>query len=266
MGIVNVTPDSFSDGGRFFAPEAAVGHGLDLVAQGAEILDVGGESTRPGAEPVAEAEELRRVLPVIAALAGRVAVPISIDTVKPAVARAALAAGASIVNDTAGHRAERGMWQVVAESGAGYVCMHMQGAPPTMQLQPAYADVGGEVAGFFAERLERLAQAGVGPEHVALDPGIGFGKTAGHNLQLLGHLEHLTKFVRPVVLGLSRKSFIGQSVGAQVQERLPGSLACACWAVQHGVQILRAHDVAATVQAIRMTEKLVAYKARCGQP
>jgi dihydropteroate synthase len=202
---------------------------------------------------------LRRVLPVIEALAREVTVLISIDTVKASVARAALAAGASLVNDTAAQRADAAMWELVAQSGAGYVCMHMQGAPPTMQLNPSYTDVCGEVADFFTAQLERLERAGVAREQVLLDPGIGFGKTTGHNLQLLRHLEHLTQFVRPVLLGLSRKSFIGQSVGAPVADRLPGSLACACWAVQHGVQILRAHDVAATVQAIRMTEALVAH-------
>jgi dihydropteroate synthase len=256
MGIVNVTPDSFSDGGRFFLPEAAVAHALELVAQGAEILDVGGESTRPGAEPVGEAEELRRVLPVITALVGRVAVPLSIDTVKPAVAAAALAAGASIVNDIAANRADPEMWRLVAGAGAGYVCMHMRGTPATMQVQPEYGDVVAEVAEFFAERLERLAKAGVAAEQVVLDPGIGFGKTAEHNLQLLAGLGSLTKFARPILIGVSRKSFIGKTVGAGLEQRLPGSLACACWAVAHGARIIRAHDVAETAQAVRMTEAL----------
>ena len=256
MGIVNVTPDSFSDGGMFFSSEAAVAHALELVAQGAEILDIGGESTRPGAEPVSEAEELRRVLPVFAALAGRVTVPLSIDTVKPAVAAAALAAGASIVNDIAANRADPAMWRLVAGAGAGYVCMHMQGTPATMQAQPEYGNVVAEVAEFLAERLERLAAAGVAAEQVVLDPGIGFGKTAEHNLQLLAGLGSLTKFVRPTLIGVSRKSFIGKTVGAGPEQRLPGSLACACWAVAHGAQIIRAHDVAETAQAVRMTEAL----------
>ncbi len=256
MGIVNVTPDSFSDGGMFFSSEAAVAHALELVAQGAEILDIGGESTRPGAEPVSEAEELRRVLPVFAALAGRVTVPLSIDTVKPAVAAAALAAGASIVNDIAANRADPAMWRLVAGAGAGYVCMHMQGTPATMQAQPEYGNVVAEVAEFLAERLERLAAAGVAAEQVVLDPGIGFGKTAEHNLQLLAGLGSLTKFARPTLIGVSRKSFIGKTVGAGPEQRLPGSLACACWAVAHGAQIIRAHDVAETAQAVRMTEAL----------
>ena len=256
MGIVNVTPDSFSDGGKFFPPEAAVAHALELVAQGAEILDIGGESTRPGAEPVSEAEELRRVLPVIQALAGRVTVPLSIDTVKPAVAAAALAAGASIVNDIAANRTDPKMWRLVAATGAGYVCMHMRGTPATMQARPEYGDVAAEVAEFFAERLGQLAAAGVAEEKVVLDPGIGFGKTAEHNLQLLAGLGSLTKFARPILIGVSRKSFIGKTVGAGLEQRLPGSLACACWAVAHGAQIIRAHDVAETAQAVRMTEAL----------
>lgn len=256
MGVVNVTPDSFSDGGQFLQPEAALAHAQMLVREGAEILDVGGESTRPGSPRVDEAEELRRVIPVIEALAGRVSVPISIDTIKPAVARAALAAGASLVNDVAAHREDAEMWRLVAETGAGYVCMHMQGTPATMQTAPHYEDVVREVGAFFAERLERLAAAGVAPEQVALDPGIGFGKSTTHNLQLLGALGSFTRFARPLVLGVSRKSFIGNIVPAPVTERLPGSLACASLAVAHGVQIIRAHDVAATCQAVRVAEAI----------
>jgi len=257
MGIVNVTPDSFADGGRYFAPEAAVARGVELAQQGAALLDIGGESTRPGAVPVAEAEELRRVLPVVAALARAVDVPLSIDTQKPAVARAALEAGASLVNDVAAHRAEETMWRVVAEHGAGYVCMHMQGTPQTMQVNPRYQDVVAEVGTFFAERLARLAAAGVAAEQVVLDVGIGFGKTLEHNLQLLRGLAGFRRLGRPLLLGVSRKSFIGQLVGAEVAARLPGSLAAACWAVTHGVQMLRTHDVADTVQAVRLTEALL---------
>jgi len=258
MGIVNVTPDSFSDGGRFFQKEAAVAHAWELIGEGAEILDVGGESSRPGAEPVSESEELRRVLPVVAALAGRVPVPLSIDTVKPAVARAALAAGASIVNDIAAHRADPAMWRIAAEAGAGYVCTHLHGTPTTMQVQPVSGDVVATVTDFFTDRLRRLADAGVAAEWVVLDPGIGFGKTAGQNLQLLAGLRGFTKFQRPLLLGVSRKSFIGKTVGAGLEQRLPGSLACECWAVAHGAQIIRTHAVAETRQAIRMTEALQA--------
>lgn len=262
MGIVNVTPDSFSDGGRYLEPAAAVAHGLELVAQGAEIIDVGGESTRPGAAPVSEAEELRRVLPVVEALAARAGVPVSIDTKKPAVARAALAAGASLVNDVAAGNAGAEMWEAVAAAGAGYVVMHMQGTPRTMQAAPTYADVVGEVGGFFAARLERLRAAGVPFECVALDPGLGFGKTARHNLQLLAGLEAFKKHQRPVLVGASRKSFIGATVGAALAERLPGSLACAVWAVARGAQLLRVHDVAETVGAVRMAEALLAEQPR----
>ncbi len=258
MGIVNVTPDSFSDGGRFLDPAAAVGHGLELVEQGAEILDVGGESTRPKAAPVDEAEELRRVLPVIEQLAARVRVPISIDTQKPGVARAALGAGAALVNDIAANRAGPGteMWQVVAGAKAGYVCVHMQGTPPTMQAAPHYSDVVREVEAFFTERLARLAAAGVTADQVVLDVGIGFGKTVEHNLQLLAGLRSFTKLKRPVLLGASRKSFIGRLLDAGVDQRLPASLACGCWSVSAGVQMIRAHDVRETVQAVRMFEAI----------
>jgi len=258
MGIVNVTPDSFSDGGRFLDAQAAVAHALRLVEQGAEIIDVGGESTRPGALPVGEAEERRRVIPVIERLAGQVKVPISIDTVKPGVARAALDAGASIVNDVAANRTDDALWRLVAEARAGYVCMHMQGTPRTMQANPVYADVAREVGEFFFERIRRLSDCGVGREHIILDPGIGFGKTVEHNLQLLAAARGFTRFERPLLVGVSRKSFIGTLLGAELAARLPGALACACAAVAAGVQIVRTHDVAETVQAIRMTEAILA--------
>lgn len=261
MGIVNVTPDSFSDGGQFLDADKAVAHALKLAEQGAEILDVGGESTRPGAPAVSEAEELRRVIPVLEQLAGRVSVPISIDTLKPAVAKAALAAGASLVNDVAANRPDGLMWRVVAEAGAGYICMHMQGTPQTMQASPLYDNVVREVGEFFSERLARLAACGVATEQVALDPGIGFGKTAEHNLQLLAALGTLGKFARPVLLGVSRKSFLGRIVPAPVTERLPGSLACAALAVAAGVQIIRTHDVAETVQAVRVTEAILSKRS-----
>jgi dihydropteroate synthase len=279
MGIVNVTPDSFSDGGKFFDPAQAVAHALELVAQGAEILDIGGESTRPGAEPVAETEELRRVIPVVEQLVSRVKIPLSIDTVKPAVARAALQAGASIINDVAansrggacesadGDHEKSGvftnaatndeMWRIVAEWGAGYICMHAQGTPPTMQTNPVYSDVVREVGEFFSERLGKLNTSGVTADRVVLDVGIGFGKTPGHNLQLLAALRSFTKWQRPLLLGVSRKSFIGKLLGADVAVRLPASLAGACLAVEAGVQIIRTHDVAETVQAVRMTEAMV---------
>jgi dihydropteroate synthase len=262
MGVVNVTPDSFSDGGKFLDASAAVAHALKLAADGAEILDLGGESTRPGAAPVAEAEELRRVLPVIRQLAGRVNIPISIDTLKPAVARAALAAGASIVNDVAAHREDSAMWCEVAEFRAGYVCMHARNLPPTTQENPVYGDVVRDVGEFFQERLGRLNAAGVAADQVVLDVGIGFGKTMEHNLQLLANLRSFTTMARPLLIGVSRKSFIGKLLGAGLNERLSASLACACLAVESGAQIIRAHDVAETVQAVRMAEALLARRKK----
>ncbi len=257
MGIVNVTPDSFSDGGSFFNADAAVAHAVVLVEQGADILDIGGESTRPGAAPVGEAEELRRVIPVIEKLAAQVSVPLSVDTMKPAVARAALAAGASIVNDVAANREDDPMWRVVAEAGSGYVAMHMQGSPQTMQSHPTYGDVVREMEDFFEGRMVRLKAAGVAPEQIVFDVGIGFGKTMEHNLQLLAALRSFTRMGRPMLLGVSRKSFIGALLGAGVAERLPASLACACLAVEAGVKIIRTHDVLETVQAVRMTEAIL---------
>ena len=198
MGILNVTPDSFSDGGRFLDPGAAVAHGLQLVAEGADLLDIGGESTRPNAQPVSAGEESRRVLPVIRQLAGQVKIPISIDTTKLEVARAALDAGASLINDIAANRADEAMWRLAAATGAGYVLMHMQGTPQTMQQSPRYDDVLVEVSDFFRERLSRIAACGVSPEQVVLDPGLGFGKKLEHNLQLLAQLGHFTQWQRPL--------------------------------------------------------------------
>ncbi len=257
MGVVNVTPDSFSDGGQYFDRAAAVAHGEELVREGADIIDVGGESTRPQAEPVSEAEELRRVIPVIEELAARVKAPISIDTMKPAVARAALAAGASLVNDVAANREEDAMWRLVAETGAGYVAMHMLGTPQTMQANPHYADVVREVNEFFVERLKRLKNCGVAAEQVALDPGIGFGKTVEHNLQLLRGLGSFTNSGRPLMLGVSRKSFLGKVAGDADAERLSGALACTVLAFEAGAGMFRTHDVAATVRALRMAEAVL---------
>ena len=260
MGIVNVTPDSFSDGGKFLDADAAVAHALEQVSQGAEILDLGGESTRPGAVPVSEAEELRRVIPVIEQLAVKTKIALSIDTLKPAVARAALQAGASIVNDVGANREEDAMWKVVAEFHAGYVCMHAQGSPLTMQKNPVYQNVVREVGEFFSERLEKLNAAGVSADQVVFDPGIGFGKTLEHNLHLLAGLKSFGRLQRPLLLGVSRKSFIEKTTGAKLNERLPASLACATLAIANGVQIIRTHDVAETVQAVRMAEAVLSRK------
>ena len=250
VGIVNVTPDSFSDGGRFADPSAAVDHALSLVAAGADLLDIGGESTRPGAAPVSEADELARVLPVVAALAKRTTVPLSIDTMKAAVAQRGLDAGAAIVNDVAGLTADPAMPAAVAAAGAGVVVMHMQGTPQVMQVNPTYGDVVAEVAGFLEARLHALADAGISPDAVCLDPGIGFGKTLDHNLTLLAHLDAVARLGRPVCLGVSRKGFIGQLCGRAAGERLAGSLAVACIAAARGAaHVLRVHDVAATRDA-----------------
>ena len=256
MGIVNTTPDSFTDGGRFLDADAAGAHALRLASEGAEILDIGGESTRPGSAEVSEQEELDRVIPVIERLAKRPELVLSIDTQKPSVAREALAAGASIVNDIAANRSDPEMWKVVAEAGAGYVCMHMQGTPQTMQAKPEYDDVTVQVCDFFKERLNLLSSHGVTTDQVALDPGIGFGKTLEHNIKLLRNLNKFSLVERPMLVGASRKSFIEKLLGAPIDERLPASLACATWAAIQGSQIIRVHDVAETVQAVRMAEAL----------
>ena len=261
MGVVNITPDSFSDGGEHFTAETAVAHGLSLAAEGAEIIDVGGESTRPGATAVSVEEELRRVIPVVERLTARLTVPVSVDTRKPEVAEAALRAGASLVNDIAANRSDTRMWEIVAAHQAGYVAMHMLGEPETMQEQPKYEEVCREVAAFFTNRLARLAAAGVGPEQVVLDPGIGFGKSDFHNLTLLARMADFRKLGRPLLVGVSRKSFIGRILKADVAHRLPGALACTSWCYANGVRIFRTHDVAATIQSLRMTEALEAAQA-----
>lgn len=259
MGIVNVTPDSFWDGGRHHETKRAVDHALQLLGEGAELIDIGGESTRPGARPVDEEEELARVIPVIRALAPQVSVPISIDTRKASVARAALEAGASIVNDVEACRTDSTLWKVVAGYGAGYVAMHMQGDPETMQAAPAYhdGDVVGAVGEFFRDRLERLAEAGLDPRQVVLDPGVGFGKTLEHNLSLLAGLKTFLELSRPLLIGISRKSFLGALLGVEPSQRLAAGLACTSWSRREGAMIFRTHDVAATVQSLRMTEALL---------
>ncbi len=256
MGILNVTPDSFSDGGRYLDTEDAFAQAMRMIKEGAEIIDVGGESTRPGSDPVPEQEELDRVLPVIQRIKNAADVPISIDTIKPAVAGAALRAGAVLVNDVAANREDQAMWEVVAGHRAGYVAMHMQGTPRTMQAAPDYGDVVAEVGSFFEQRLRALESAGVSRDQVAIDPGIGFGKTLEHNLKLIAAMPAFIQLQRPQVLGVSRKSFIGRLLNAGPENRLPASLACAAWAAGHGVQVLRVHDVAETVQAVRMIEAL----------
>ena len=252
MGVLNVTPDSFSDGGLWFDTDAAVAHGLDLVAEGADVVDVGGESTRPGAAPVDEAEERRRVVPVVSALAPHVRV--SVDTRKATVAEAAVEAGATLVNDVSAS-----LWPVAAGTGAGWVAMHMRGQPASMQDDPHYDDVVGEVRDFLVERADRASDAGVA--EVWVDPGIGFGKTAAHNLLLLRHLRTLVRTGYPVLVGTSRKSFLGRLVPAGAStpatplppdDRLEGSLATAAWAMDQGAAMVRVHDVRPTAQLARL--------------
>ncbi len=248
MGIVNVTPDSFSDGGRYLDPEAAIAHGLELAAAGADVLDVGGESTRPGAAAVGVEEELARVLPVVSALAGA-GHRVSIDTSKAAVAERALAAGAAIVNDVTAF-GDPAMAAVCAEAGAGLILMHMKGTPRTMQDDPSYDDVVVEVRDFLAERLAAAVAAGVAAERVWVDPGIGFGKTVDHNLELIERLGELRELGRPVVLGASRKRFLGELTGREVDGRLAASLAVAVLGVGNGADVLRVHDVGPTRDAL----------------
>ena len=254
MGIVNVTPDSFSDGGRFLDPDAAIAHGLALVQQGADLLDVGGESTRPGADPVDDAEELRRVLPVIETLAATAGVPISVDTTKASVADAALAAGARLVNDVSAARFDPDLLDVVAERGAGYVAVHMQGEPRTMQDAPRYNDVVREVGDFLAERADVARAAGIADAALALDPGIGFGKTPAHNLELLAKLDALVaRFDPPLVVGASRKRFLGALVGNDtVERRDDGTLATTVWTIGLGARVIRVHDVRGTARAVAL--------------
>ena len=249
MGVVNVTPDSFSDGGEWLDPGAAIARGLELIEQGAAILDIGGESTRPGAEPVGEAEELRRVVPVLEGLATAGA-RLSIDTSKAAVAAAALDAGATIVNDVTALRGDPEMAALVAERGCGCVLVHMLGEPRTMQAQPAYDDVVGEVTAFLAERLEFAVAAGIAADRVWLDPGIGFGKTIGHNLELLARLDEVVALGRPVVIGTSRKAFLGTITGRDPQDRVAGTIATNVLALARGASVFRVHDVAQARDAL----------------
>jgi dihydropteroate synthase len=259
MGVVNVTPDSFSDGGRFLDPDAAVAHGLSLVADGAAVLDVGGESTRPGAEPVDADEELRRVVPVIRRLVDGLGtdpdpVPVSVDTTKAVVAAAALDAGAVIVNDISAGRADPPILGVVAGAGAGYITMHMRGEPRTMQTDPRYDDVVGEVADFLIAHLAAAREAGIEPDALMADPGIGFGKRVAHNLELIARLPDLAERVgAPLLVGTSRKSFIGTVLGdPDPTHREEGTLATVTFALDHGAAMVRVHDVRAASRVARL--------------
>jgi len=256
MGIVNVTPDSFSDGGRYASTEKAVAHALQLVADGAHILDIGGESTRPNATPVGLEEELDRVIPVIERLSLEVDVPLSIDTYKPQVMRAAVQAGAAIINDIRGLQEPEAV-QAAAEGDAGICIMHMQGTPQTMQQNPQYENVVQEVKGFLQERLEACLAQGIAAKRVVLDPGFGFGKRTVHNLALLNGLPDILALGRPLLVGLSRKSVLGQIVGSDVDQRLHASLAASVISVMKGGRIVRVHDVKATVDALKVVDAVI---------
>jgi dihydropteroate synthase len=257
MGIVNVTPDSFSDGGLHMEIESALAHGRTLIQQGADILDIGGESTRPGATPVPVEEELRRVLPVVKQLAAEASIPLSVDTYKAETARACLAAGAQIINDITGLTGDPAMAEVVRVARAGVIVMHMQGTPATMQINPQYDDVVADVGCFLETRLQQLTSSGIARTQIVLDPGIGFGKTLDHNFELLAGLSELQRLGRPICLGVSRKGFLGKVSKRPVQQRLAGSVAAVLYAVsQQAAQIVRVHDVMETQYALAVFEAI----------
>jgi dihydropteroate synthase len=264
MGIVNVTPDSFSDGGAYFDPRKAVERGLALVADGADIVDVGGESTRPGSRPVPAAEEIGRILPVIEGLRRQTRALLSVDTTKAAVAEAALDAGADIVNDTSAFRFDPAMPGVVARAGAGIVLMHMQGTPTTMQNAPHYDDLLGEIGAFLSDRLLVAEAAGIPPERIIVDPGLGFGKTVEHNLELLRRQDVFDALGRPRLLGFSRKAFLGAILNLPPGERLEGTIAAAVLSVERGAHILRVHDVGPVARAVRAAEAILGTAAGAG--
>jgi dihydropteroate synthase len=258
MGVLNVTPDSFSDGGEFFTRDKAIERALVLARQGAHIIDVGGESTRPGSEAVVVEEELRRVIPVIEKLRAKVDVPLSIDTSKAQVARAAIEAGASIVNDITGGRGDERMLPLIAQTKSALIIMHMQGSPKTMQVQPRYTDVIEEISDFFRQQYTRAIGLNIDPMAIAFDPGIGFGKTFEHNLELLVRLERLRAHDRPLVVGVSRKSFLGKLIGSpEIRDRLVPGLALTSLLRPRGADVFRVHDVKENVYALRVTEAIL---------
>jgi dihydropteroate synthase len=258
MGVLNVTPDSFSDGGEFFTASKATERGLQLAAEGAHIIDVGGESTHPGSEPVTVDEELLRVIPVIENLRRKLDVLISIDTSKAEVARAAIEAGASIVNDVTGGREDDKMLSLVAETRSAFIIMHMQGRPRTMQIQPRYADVVAEISEFFRQQYTRAIGLNIDPMAIAFDPGVGFGKTVEHNVELLAHLERLRAHDRPLVVGVSRKSFLGKLIGSsEISDRLIPGLALTSLLRARGADVFRVHDVKENVYALRVSEEIL---------
>ena len=256
MGILNVTPDSFSDGGKYLDVQQALDHAKLMVAEGATLLDIGGESSRPGASSVSTTQELDRVLPVICAVTDALDVVISVDTSKAEVARKALEAGAHIVNDITALRGDTNMISVVAEMDAGLILMHMKGTPRTMQKAPQYADVVRDVSAALTESVQCAEAHGVAAERIIIDPGIGFGKTTEHNIEILKRLSEFRSLNKPLIIGTSRKSFIGNILDLPVTERIEGTVATVCWAIAHGVDIVRVHDVKANVRAALMTDAL----------
>lgn len=256
MGILNVTPDSFSDGGNYLDVQQAIVHAETMVAEGATLIDIGGESSRPGASPVSVSEELARVLPVVRALADTVDVLLSVDTYKAEVARRALEVGAHVVNDITALCSDPDMAATVAEMEAGVILMHMKGTPRTMQQAPEYNDVVNEVCAWLKKKIQSAEAQGIAPERIIIDPGIGFGKTTKHNLELLKRLSEFRALKKPLLIGTSRKSFIGNILGVPVTERVEGTAATVCWAIAHGADIVRVHDVKANVRAAQMTDAL----------
>ena len=256
MGILNVTPDSFSDGGRYLDVTAAINHAKKMATDGADVIDVGGESSRPGASPASAKEELARVMPVVEGIVDDISVPVSIDTCKSAVARRALEAGAHIVNDITALRGDADMAKVVAEMGAGVILMHMRGSPRTMQRSPAYDDVVSEISSWLQRRIGEAEAKGVSADRIVIDPGIGFGKTVNHNLEILRRLDEFRQLSKPILIGTSRKSFIGKILNLPASDRLEGTAATVTWAIAHGADIIRVHDVKTMHRVARMTDAL----------
>lgn len=256
MGVLNVTPDSFYDGGRYVNPRAAVDHAVRLVEEGADLLDIGGESSRPGSDPVEADEELRRLMPVVKEVCRKVRVPVSVDTTKAVVAERALDEGAALINDITALRGDPRMGALIARTGAGVVLMHMQGSPKTMQQAPRYEDVVQDVIQFLAGRVEAALAIGVDPKQILLDPGIGFGKNLDHNLTILAHLDAFARLGRPILVGVSRKAFIGQILDRPVDDRLPGTAAAVALAVFQGARVVRVHDVEAMRDMARVAEAI----------
>ncbi len=264
MGVLNVTPDSFSDGGRYLDPDAAVAHAVAMAEQGADLIDIGAESTRPGSDPVDEKEEIRRLIPVVGAVCRKVSVPVSVDTTKAAVARKALDAGAAIVNDISALRFDPLMKAVVAETGAGLVLLHMQGTPKTMQQAPSYRDVIEEIRQFFVERIRAALEAGIGAEQILLDPGIGFGKNLAHNLSVLAHLDAFVALGYPVLVGVSRKAFIGQVLDRPGDERVMGTAAAVAVAILRGARVVRVHDVMRMRDVVKIVNAIMSHEENAG--